>query len=153
MCIFPLNILKEIFICLCVIRGFYVNLQYQCETPCHPTTYWIKSNNLAGRLFLPMGICISIGCAPVAISSRIPIGICWFCWTKIKRKYSDFDTYSYPFISLGYDYGVSVSAHLYTMDKWNAMSFSPFYHNVEHDKIVLIWASAMKKERLWWSLK
>ena len=57
---------------------------------------------------------------------------------KDKEEYSDFDTYSYPFISLGYKYGVSVSAHLYTMDKWDAMSFSPFYHNVEHDKIVLV---------------
>lgn len=57
---------------------------------------------------------------------------------KEKEEFSDFDTYSYPFISLGYDYGVPVSAHLYTMDKWDAMSFSPFYHNVEHDKIVLV---------------
>lgn len=57
---------------------------------------------------------------------------------KDKEEYLDFDTYSYPFISLGYDYRVSVSAHLYTMDKWDAMSFSPFYHNVEHDKIVLV---------------
>ena len=57
---------------------------------------------------------------------------------KDKEEYSDFDTYSYPFIALGYDYGVPVSAHLYTMDKWDAMSFSPFYHNVEQDKIVLI---------------
>lgn len=57
---------------------------------------------------------------------------------KEKEEYSDFDNYSYPFISLGYNYGVPVSAHLYTMDKWVAMSFSPFYHNVERDKIVLI---------------
>lgn len=57
---------------------------------------------------------------------------------KDKEEYSDFDNYSYPFISLGFDYGVPVSAHLYTMSKWNEMSFSPFYHNVEHDKIVLI---------------
>jgi predicted nucleotidyltransferase len=57
---------------------------------------------------------------------------------KEKEECSDFDTYSYPFIALGYDYGVSVSTHLYTMDKWDAMSFSPFYHNVEHDKIVVI---------------
>ena len=57
---------------------------------------------------------------------------------KDKEEYSDFDTFSYPFIALGYDYGVPVSAHLYTMSKWESMSFSPFYHNVEQDKIVLI---------------
>lgn len=54
---------------------------------------------------------------------------------KDKEEYSDFDTYSYPFISLGYDYGVSVSAHLYTISQWNTMSFSPFYHNIEHEKL------------------
>jgi hypothetical protein len=57
---------------------------------------------------------------------------------KEKEEYSDFDNYSYPFISLGYDAGAPISAHLYTMSKWDKMSFSPFYHNVEHDKIVLI---------------
>lgn len=57
---------------------------------------------------------------------------------KDMEEYSDFDNYSYPFISLGYDYGIPISAHLYTMNQWAKMSFSPFYHNVEHDKIVLI---------------
>lgn len=57
---------------------------------------------------------------------------------KDKEEYSDFDRYSYPFIALGYDNEVPVSAHLYTMSQWEAMSFSPFYHNVEQDKIVLI---------------
>ena len=57
---------------------------------------------------------------------------------KDKEEYSDFDTYSYPFIALGYEFGEAVSAHLYTINQWNAMSFSPFYHNVEHDKIVLV---------------
>jgi hypothetical protein len=57
---------------------------------------------------------------------------------KEKEEYSDFDNYSYPFISLGYDAGEQISAHLYTMSKWDEMSFSSFYHNVEHEKIVLI---------------
>lgn len=57
---------------------------------------------------------------------------------KDKEEYSDFDNYSYPFIALGYDFGIPISAHLYTIKKWNEMSFSPFFHNVEQDKIVLI---------------
>lgn len=57
---------------------------------------------------------------------------------KDKEEYSDFDTYSYPFISLGYDYGIPISAHLYTTSRWENMSFSPFYHNVEQDKIILV---------------
>ena len=57
---------------------------------------------------------------------------------KDKEEFSDFDNYSYPFIELGYDLNTTISAHLYTMDKWDEMSFSVFYHNVEQDKIVLV---------------
>lgn len=57
---------------------------------------------------------------------------------KAKREYSDFDNYEYPFIELGASIGENISAHLYTTDEWNSMSFTPFYHNVEQDKKVLI---------------
>lgn len=57
---------------------------------------------------------------------------------KDKEEYSDFDDYSYPFIELGYDLDATISAHLYTINKWKKMSFSVFYHNVERDKIVLV---------------
>ena len=57
---------------------------------------------------------------------------------KEKEEFSDFDNYSYPFIELGYDLNMTISAHLYTMGKWDEMSYSVFYHNVEQDKIVLV---------------
>ena len=56
---------------------------------------------------------------------------------KDEEEFSDFDNYSYPFIELGYDLDTTISAHLYTLNKWDEMSFSIFYHNVEQDKIIL----------------
>lgn len=55
-----------------------------------------------------------------------------------KRTFSDFDNYSFPFIELGATLGQAISAHTYTVSEWNAMSFTPFYHNVERDRKVLI---------------
>ena len=57
---------------------------------------------------------------------------------KQKQDFEDFDNYSYPFIELGASLGVPISAHLYTNAEWRRMSFTPFFHNVEHDRKVLI---------------
>lgn len=39
---------------------------------------------------------------------------------------------------LGWDLSAVINAHAYPRSKWNSWSYSPFYKNVEHDKIVLI---------------
>ena len=57
---------------------------------------------------------------------------------KPKREFSDFDKYSYPFIEYGASLGEPVSAHIYTQKEWDAMSFTPFHHNVENDRQVLV---------------
>ncbi|MCQ2342159.1 MAG: nucleotidyltransferase domain-containing protein [Paludibacteraceae bacterium] len=57
---------------------------------------------------------------------------------KDKQENADFDKYSYPLIYLGAEAHNIVSAHLYTQKEWESMSFTPFYKNVEHDKIELI---------------
>ena len=57
---------------------------------------------------------------------------------KPKREFSDFDKYSYPFIEYGASLGEPISAHIYTKAEWEAMSFTPFYHNVQQDRQVLI---------------
>ena len=57
---------------------------------------------------------------------------------KDKQELSDFDRYSYPLIEQGAEKGENVSAQIYTQNEWQAMSFTPFYKNVERDKIVLI---------------
>ena len=57
---------------------------------------------------------------------------------KEKQEFTDFDKYSYPFIELGVSLGEPISAHIYTNNEWRDMSFTPFYHNVEKDRKVLI---------------
>ena len=57
---------------------------------------------------------------------------------KPQRAFSDFDNYSFPFIELGASLGQTISAHTYTVSEWNSMSFTPFYHNVERDRKVLV---------------
>ncbi|MBQ7191874.1 MAG: nucleotidyltransferase domain-containing protein [Paludibacteraceae bacterium] len=57
---------------------------------------------------------------------------------KQKEEFSDFDNYSYPFISLGVALGEIISAHIYTSKQWKEMSFTPFYKNVERDRTILV---------------
>ena len=57
---------------------------------------------------------------------------------KDKEEYADFNRFSFPFIELGIHHNIPVSAQIYTLRDWHNQSFSPFNHNVEHDKIVLV---------------
>ena len=50
----------------------------------------------------------------------------------------DFATISYPLMELGFDLGQYFSVHTYSQQEWSKMSFSPFYKNVERDKIQLV---------------
>ncbi len=56
---------------------------------------------------------------------------------KEKITSEDFDNYSYPFCESGYEIWTEINPHIYTRNDWMSWSFSPFYKNVEHDKIVL----------------
>ena len=51
---------------------------------------------------------------------------------------SDYDNVSFPFTLLGWNIGELISPQMYTKKEWEAISFLPFYKNVEHDKIVLV---------------
>lgn len=57
---------------------------------------------------------------------------------KEKQQLQDFDTYAYPFIEMGWQTGVEINPMLYTRKEWEKRHFTPFYHNVEDDKIVLV---------------
>lgn len=57
---------------------------------------------------------------------------------KEKRDNADFEAYSLPLTDFGLDNNQLVNPHLYTSKQWEAISFSPFYKNVERDKVVLI---------------
>lgn len=50
----------------------------------------------------------------------------------------DFDEYSYPFISLGWEKGETISPILYTNKQWEEYSFTPFYKNVESEKVEIL---------------
>ena len=57
---------------------------------------------------------------------------------KEKQQLQDFDQYAYPFIEMGWQTGQEINPMLYTRKEWEKRHFTPFYHNVEHDKIVLV---------------
>ena len=57
---------------------------------------------------------------------------------KDKVALSDYDNVSYPFAELGWDLGEEINPILYTQQEWEKRHFTPFYHNVEDDKIVLV---------------
>ena len=57
---------------------------------------------------------------------------------KDKQQLQDFDKYAYPFIEMGWRLGEQINPMLYTREEWNKRHFTPFYHNVEHDKIQLV---------------
>ena len=46
--------------------------------------------------------------------------------------------YGYPFTELGWEINEEINAQVYSKKEWDAYHFTPFYKNVEHDKIVLV---------------
>lgn len=57
---------------------------------------------------------------------------------KSKQVWDDFGTYGYPFVEMGIEMGEKINPIIYTKQEWAQRSFTPFYHNVEHDKIALL---------------
>lgn len=57
---------------------------------------------------------------------------------KDHQQLQDFEHYAYPFIEMGWNEGIEINPMLYTHKEWEERHFTPFYHNVESDKIVLI---------------
>lgn len=50
----------------------------------------------------------------------------------------DHDTYCFPFTMLGWESGEAIVPLLYSMKQWEQQSFTPFYKNVEKDKIQIL---------------
>ncbi len=57
---------------------------------------------------------------------------------KDRQQLQDFTDYAYPFMEMGWDLGAEINPMLYTRKEWQKRHFTPFYQNVEHDKIVLV---------------
>lgn len=56
---------------------------------------------------------------------------------KDKLEQSDYDNYAFPFTDLGWDLNEMISPLIYARKTWEQQSFTPFYKNVEQDKMVL----------------
>jgi predicted nucleotidyltransferase len=55
---------------------------------------------------------------------------------KSKRNFiEDNDKYAYPFVELGWNYGVAINPILYTKEQWEQGKVFPFYKNVMRDGI------------------
>ena len=57
---------------------------------------------------------------------------------KDKLTQEDYDNITYPFIELGWNIGQQINPIIYTKYDWENNSFTPFYHNVQQDKVVLL---------------
>jgi len=50
---------------------------------------------------------------------------------------ADEENIAYPFVLEGWKNNVAVSPQLYTFEEWKRRSFTPYYKNVEHDKLLI----------------
>jgi len=57
---------------------------------------------------------------------------------KNNQSWDDFGIYGYPFVEMGIELGETINPMIYTKQEWEQRSFTPFYHNVEHDKITIV---------------
>ena len=56
-----------------------------------------------------------------------------------KLTQADYDQVTYPFTELGWQLSEQINPILYTKKNWEQNSFTPFYHNVREDGILLQW--------------
>ena len=47
----------------------------------------------------------------------------------------DHDNYGYPLRESGWDIWTEINPHIYTRKEWQSWTFSPFYKNVEQEKL------------------
>ncbi len=57
---------------------------------------------------------------------------------KESVSFKDEDDISYPFVETGWNHASAVSPLLYTYKQWEERAVTPFYQNVEHDKIQIL---------------
>lgn len=49
----------------------------------------------------------------------------------------DFKNICYPLVLAGWQHGADVNPQLYTKGEWDKRRFTPYFDNVEHDKLVI----------------
>lgn len=64
----------------------------------------------------------------------------WDLLILLDKPTVSFDDYGlgYPFRELGWDINEEINPQVYSKKEWAEYQFTPFYKNVEHDKIVLL---------------
>jgi predicted nucleotidyltransferase len=56
---------------------------------------------------------------------------------KDKITYEDENKYAYPFAEIGWNYDTYISVKMYTLKEWLSRTFTPFYHNIQKDGILI----------------
>lgn len=64
----------------------------------------------------------------------------WDLLILLDKSSLSFDDYSvgYPFRELGWEINEEINPQVYSKQEWKDYEFSPFYKNVENDKVVLL---------------
>lgn len=64
----------------------------------------------------------------------------WDVLILLDKPTISFNDYSvgYPFRELGWDLGEEINPQVYSKNEWSDYHYTPFYKNVEHDKLVLL---------------
>ena len=57
---------------------------------------------------------------------------------KNRIEKEDYDNVGFPFTELGWTMGEMIIPVLYTVKEWEQNSFTPFYKNVERDKVTVV---------------
>lgn len=57
---------------------------------------------------------------------------------KAKIESADYDNVSYPLVELGWSLNECISPVLYTIKDWLKYHFTPFFHNVKDEGILLV---------------
>lgn len=57
---------------------------------------------------------------------------------KSKLESRDYDEITYPLSALGWETDQLICPIMYTKEEWERQAFTPFYDNVEREKIVLV---------------
>lgn len=57
---------------------------------------------------------------------------------KPKIEAEDYDNLSYPLVELGWSINECISPVLYTVKDWMKYHFTPFFHNVKDEGILLV---------------
>ncbi|MBQ9665466.1 MAG: nucleotidyltransferase domain-containing protein [Bacteroidaceae bacterium] len=57
---------------------------------------------------------------------------------KERIEYEDFGKVGYPFEMMGWNYDAGITPVIYTKKEWEARAITPFYQNVQRDKIRIL---------------